>query len=101
MKYIESPTYKGGTEIVLYSTQALFEEAQFANNLMNNLAIAAAVPDGVDISGRQKLRMMTEEEVVARATRIAKLAFVAHKANGLILELPAPKPSNFDKQKDT
>ena len=98
MKYIESPTYRDGTEIIIYNTQALFQEAQFANDLMKHLAIVAVVPDGEDTVGRQKFRMMTEREVVARATKIAKLAFAAHKENGLILELPAPKPANFPKR---
>jgi len=97
MKYIESPTYRDGTEIIIYNTEALFQEAQFANDLMKHLAIVAAVPDGEDSTGRQKLRMMTEQEVVERATVIARLAFIAHKENGFILDLPAPKPANIAK----
>jgi hypothetical protein len=97
MNYIESPTYRDGTEIIIYKTEVLFQEAQFANDLMKHLAIVAAVPDGEDTVGRQKMRMMTEREVVARATKIAELAFVTHRVNGLILELPAPKPANIAK----
>ena len=97
MKYIESPTYRDGTEIIIYNTEALFLEAQFANDLMKHLAIVAAVPDGEDSAGRQKMRMMTEMEVVLRATKIAEAAFAAHRVNGLILELPAPKPANIAK----
>ena len=93
MTYIESPNYKGGTEIIVCQTQVLFAEAQFANDLMKHLAIVAAVPDGEDDCGRQKFRLMTEEEVVERATAIASLAFGLHGYNGLILELPTPLPA--------
>ena len=46
MKYIEQKTYKGATEIIICNSIALFPQARFAQDLMHNLAIAAAVPDG-------------------------------------------------------
>ena len=91
MKYIEQKTYKGATEIIVCNTIALFPQAKFAQDLMHNLAIAAAIPDGEDSSGKQKMRQMTEMEVVARATKISETAFEHFRSRGWILDLPLPK----------
>ena len=91
MKYIEQKTYKGATEIIVCNSIALFPQAKFAQDLMHNLAIAAAVPDGEDSSGKQKMRQMTEMEVVYRATKISQIAFADFSARGWILDLPMPK----------
>ena len=91
MKYIEQKTYKGATEIIVCNSIALFPQAKFAQDLMHNLAIAAAVPDGEDSSGKQKFRQMIEAEVVARASKISEIAFADFRTRGWILDLPMPK----------
>ena len=91
MKYTEKKTYKGATEIIICNSIALFPQARLAQDLMHNLAIAAAVPDGEDSTGKQKMRQMTEMEVVYRATKISQIAFADFKLRGWILDLPMPK----------
>lgn len=92
MNYIEEPTYSGGTEIRVCHTVIPQQQATFAMELMKNLAIAAATPDGEDSSGRAKLRLMTEAEIVSRATLIAQMSWDTFKDMGWILEVPMPKP---------
>ena len=94
MKYIEQKNYKGGTEIIVCNTETLHPQGRLAEELLRHLAIVAAVPDGEDSSGRQKMRQMTEEEVVTRANKIADLAWADFRARGWILDLPLPKQAS-------
>lgn len=91
MKYIERKSYKGGTEIVICATEVEQPEAKMAMELMKHLAIIAGAPDGVDEAGRQKLRLMTEREVVMRASKIAALAWAEFRRREWILDIPLPK----------
>ena len=91
MKYIEHKTYKGGTDIAICQTEIEHPQARLASELMRHLAIVAAVPDGVDEAGRQKLRLMTEPEVVERATKIADLAWAEYRKRNWLLDVPLPK----------
>jgi len=91
MKYIERKSYKGGTDIVICQTEIEYPQARLASELMRHLAIVAAVPDGVDEAGRQKLRLMTEPEVVERATKIADLAWAEYRKRNWLLDVPLPK----------
>lgn len=92
MKFIETPSYpKGSTEIRVCQTEIRYEEANFALDLMSKIGLIACKHDGEDSSGRQKLALLSEEEVVARATKIANLAFKHFRENNLMLEIPLPK----------
>jgi hypothetical protein len=91
--YIKRETYKG-SEIYTYVTEQPNQEACFAIELMKHFAIVCATPDGYDDAGRQKLRLMTEEEVVKRACDMADQAWKAFKSRGWLLELPAPEGSS-------
>lgn len=91
MKFIERKIYKGSTEISVCQTEAPDPRAVMAMDLMRNLAMVACVPDGEDSSGRQKLRLMSEVEVVNRANEISRLAWNKFRTNGWILDLPLPK----------
>lgn len=91
MKYVEHKSYKGRTEIVICQTEIPHPQAQLAGELMRHLAIVAAVPDGVDDAGRQKVRLMTEAEVVERATKIADLAWAEYRKRNWLLDVPVPK----------
>lgn len=93
MNYTEQTTRNGGYQIVIHQTEMPHPQANLASELMRHLAIVAAMPDGVDEAGRQKLRLMTEEEVVARAGKIADLAWKDYRARGWLLDIPMPKPT--------
>lgn len=97
MKHIEVKRY-GVTEIKICQTEVPHPQAQIANDLMKQLAIVAAVPDGEDAAGRQKLRLMTPEEVVARATNIADLAWKEYRTRGWLLDIPLPTVEKEDSE---
>lgn len=61
--------------------------AQLAVNLMQHFAIVAGEPDGVDNVGRQKMRLLTPEEVVSRACEIADAAYTQFKERGWVYEV--------------
>lgn len=96
MRVIERKTYKGATEVSVQPTEVEFCQARLASDLMKNLSIVACVPDGVDLAGRSKLRLMTEIEVVERATKIADLAWTEYRKRGWLLDVPAPKMGEDD-----
>lgn len=92
MKAIERKTYRGGTEIVVHRSHAPFPQAEMAIEFMSKLALVTACPDGEDAAGRQKLRLMTPEEVVGRACEMANLAWSQFETRGWLLPLPMPQP---------
>ena len=91
MKYIERKTYRGGTEIAVYETEELNQQARFAMQLIERLALGAEI-DGEDRAGRSKARPLTEKEIVSKACELADLAFKEFRASDWILDIPAPKP---------
>lgn len=91
MIFQEFPTYRGATEIRIVKTVCPDEHAEFAMQLMKTLSVVACTPDGEDAGGRQKLRLMTPGEVVARAATLADEAFEEFRRRGWILDLPEPK----------
>lgn len=90
--YTEEETYRGATEIRIHSGILINQKAEFAMRLMDHLAIASATPDGEDTTGRQKLRLLKPDEVVARAIEISGMAWDAFEAIGWTQDLPTPKP---------
>ena len=63
-------------------TETLRLEARIALELMQHFGIIAGHPDGVDDSGRQKMRMLTPDEVVERACEIAHSATTEFMSRG-------------------
>ena len=59
--------------------------------ILQHFAIVAAEPDGNDEAGRQKLRLMPEQEVVDRAMLIAELAWDQLRLGGLMINVPSQK----------
>ncbi len=68
----------------LFVTENIDIEASFAMELMRQMAMVAALPDGVDDAGRQKARLMSPSEVVDRACEISELAIAHFRGNGWI-----------------
>jgi hypothetical protein len=79
------------TSVEIYAVKYPNGEATFAMQLANDLAIATAVPDGEDSAGRQKIRMMTPDEVTERACQIAAKMFAQFDKCGWLMDLPLPK----------
>ena len=73
---------------VVEDTISLNKRARFAVEFIERWGAIAAIPDGEDSSGRQKLRMMTPQELVTRATQTAEYLFAVLNANGWTVEVP-------------
>src|SRR5687767_8846104 len=99
MNYIVRETWKGGTDVAICRTEVPNEQGELARDLISRFAIIAATPDGEDSSGRQKLRLMTEEECVDRAVHIAALAWEEFRERGWIVDIPLPKPEEEKAEK--
>src|SRR4051794_1435412 len=74
-------------EILPYATEFPNPEAQFAMDMMK-FALCAALPDGEDSAGRQRLSDMPPAKIVERACDIAHFAFEKFRQRGWILNVP-------------
>ena len=90
--YVERPGYRGETDISICQTLIPEQEAAFAQELMRQLAIATAHLCGEDSSGRQKLRLLTPDEIVERACEISAKSYAEFAKRGWLLEVPLPSP---------
>jgi hypothetical protein len=66
------------------------ERVGFAMSIIEKHALVAAVPDGEDSAGRQRLAMPTPHEIVDRACDIADEAFKMFEARGWRQAMPNP-----------
>jgi hypothetical protein len=66
----------------------LSEQAKMAFHLAEKLGMAAAKQDGEDSAGRQKLKLLTPEEVAERAISIVEHLWVAFQVKDWILPIP-------------
>lgn len=80
---LESEVEKYGG-IKLNETEHLTHEARFAVELVVRWGGVAATPDGEDSSGRSKLRLQTEAELIDRAVKTAALLMDKLRTEGFI-----------------
>lgn len=66
------------------------EPARIATEMASRLALVAAIPDGEDSAGRQKLRLPTAEEAATRACDLAAALWDEFSRRDWLLELPTP-----------
>lgn len=79
------------SEVIIYPTLALNLQAKLAMAMVERWGAVAGVPDGVDAAGRQKLKLQTPAELVARACDTANQCIEAFRDRNWLLTLPAPK----------
>ncbi len=75
-------------EATIYKKREYDARAQAAVDFVSRWGMVAAVPDGVDDAGRQKLRLATEMELVGRAIAAVGLLFDAVEDMGWYVEIP-------------
>ena len=75
----------------VYHTRVMTSRAQAISAMVERWGMVAAVPDGEDAAGRQRLRLMTPAELVERATDTVDLMFGYFDAAGLFVEIPVPE----------
>jgi hypothetical protein len=74
-----------------FATTACNPRARFALDIASKMALVAAVPDGEDVTGRQRMRMMSAKEITDRSIEIADRMFNAFSQYHWELELPDPE----------
>ncbi len=75
-------------ESTIYKKREYDARAQAAVEFVSKWGMVAGMPDGVDDAGRQKLRLMTEAELVGRAIAAVGMLFDAVEDMGWYVELP-------------
>ena len=80
-----------GNEIMVYRTVHGDERTTMAAELLSRWGMVAAVPAGEDSGGRQKLRLLEPEEMVARACEVTELFFMECQRRGWLITLPVPE----------
>ncbi len=81
----------GKLEVVISEAEVPEAEARIAQEFMIKWGCVAAEPDGEDSAGRQQLKVMTEERLVERSFKAAKLFMEHARKNNLFhvcVELP-------------
>ena len=81
--------YPGESHIVeSLDTDFLGVKARLVIDFIVRWGAVAAVPDGEDSKGRQKLRLMTEKELVAKALLSVELATDELAKRGWMIQIP-------------
>ena len=78
-----------GDEMVIYRTRAMSTEAEIAISLACRWGMVAAIPNGEDAQGRQKVRLLEPDEIVERACTTAAALMNEFQQRGWILEIPS------------
>lgn len=90
MSSLQAQTRKiyGKTDVVLHEKMQMDLRARIATDLVTRWGMVAAIPDGEDSAGRQKLKLMSPKELVDRAMATAEMLVEAAKDRDMILMLP-------------
>lgn len=84
MKQTRKVTKYGSTTIMVHETELFEQEAVIAGQMLERWGMVSAIEDGEDSAGRQKLRLATPDELVARAFACAKLFMQKARDGGLL-----------------
>lgn len=74
--------------ITTHETELLGIRAKLAINFAERWGMVAAIPDGEDSAGRQRLRMATTEEVSSRACDMVKTMFDEFEKRDWVTHMP-------------
>ena len=92
-------TYEG-KRLVLHHLREPCTEARIAEALIERWGIVAARSDGEDSAGRQKLALLTPQELVERACETAALACAEFDRRGWFLHVPQAVVEDTELDKD-
>lgn len=81
-----------------YDTHALTMEARIAVGMIERWGAVAGTTDGEDSAGRQRFRLVTPEELVARAFDTARLVIAEAVTRGLLVETPQETPAEKERR---
>jgi hypothetical protein len=76
--------------VTISDTQVPHPVAQFAMVLIERWGMVQGESDGEDSAGRAKIKLMNEQDVVARACKTAQIAFEQFALKDWLLDVPNP-----------
>lgn len=74
MQEVHIKNENGQPKVIVHRTEIHDGKAQFAMSLIEKFGLCAAIPDGEDAAGRQKIRVLTPDELVEKACILADKA---------------------------
>ena len=80
--------YQAITSHCALYNEAPLPEATLAMGLIERWGMVAAIPDGEDSAGRQRLRLATPDELTTRAIETVQALYTGLRAAGMIVPLP-------------
>ena len=83
-------SFRGGTEVSVASTVSVNAVGRLAATIAERFALVAAMPDGEDSAGRQKLRLPTAEECAVRSCDLAASLWAEFDRRGWLYPIPLP-----------
>jgi hypothetical protein len=88
----ERPAYglRDRSEPMVFQKRVGNERTLIAKEMVLRWGMAAAVENGEDSAGRQRIRTATPEELVQRACNTAELLVAEFERRGWYLDLPPP-----------
>lgn len=81
---------EGHVKPIVHQTHQLYTVGRMALDMASRWATVAAMPDGEDSNGRQKLRMQTPQELAQHACDVAQQLWREFEARGWFFEMPMP-----------
>jgi hypothetical protein len=97
LKSIVTEKY-GESDVAITENEHFELEAKIALDIMTKWGCVAAEPDGEDSSGRQQLKTMSEEALIERCFKAAKLFMERARGDKLIHICPSlPEKEEKDK----
>jgi hypothetical protein len=82
----------GHSKPIIHKVYEPYTIAKVAIEMVEKWGPVAAVPDGEDSAGRQKLRMQTAAELAVRACETAAALWKEFEHRGWFFEMPLPIP---------
>jgi len=79
----------GEANVMMHGRVVYDDRARTAQEFIDRWGMVAAIPDGEDSAGRQKLRLATPDELVVRAMQTVDLLYSAMDAAGWRLDIPS------------
>lgn len=85
-------------DVTLHNIVVPDARAQLAGELARHLALVAGQADGEDSAGRQKIRLLSPDEVATRALEIAEALWAGFEKREWMISMPSPDEVNPPKQ---
>jgi hypothetical protein len=86
---IGNPFRNRRSEVAILNREHPLWKARLATTLLERWGPVLAAADGEDSTGRQKIRDLSPEEIVAKACEIADLSVDEFRSRGWVIGLPS------------